>query len=127
MFALFDDLFLLSAGRTVYFGPAANAHEVRHLSVYFFDVFYPSPILQLTNLISAVLCPIWIPLPTKKEPIRSLLEVCQLRFRPCEEITKKKFLPKYGKILLFFDFFLSFGQLLNKSIDLFSIQTIICV
>ena len=29
VFALFDNLFILSGGRTIYFGPAARAHEVR--------------------------------------------------------------------------------------------------
>lgn len=71
VFQLFDNLCLLSAGRTVYFGPASAANQVTSLLFLNLDPYSCRVNCCYFQLIAVFLF-MWFPLPNSPKSIRSL-------------------------------------------------------
>ena len=85
VFLLFDCLYLLSGGKTVYFGKASEACEVcnnMRLLIFFLCFCYTNGESESSGILCmrAVLRPSWFPMPADAQPIGSFPQVHKFRF-----------------------------------------------
>lgn len=88
VFALFDDLYLLSGGDTVYFGEAKTGIQV--LSPFFiFLIYIKTNTISPFSFIFSVFCRIRISLSQQAKSLRSFPALHQLRLRHCHHHTQR--------------------------------------